>query len=87
MWWQQVVDMDRLDALTLRQLQSFVRAEGSAAAGSDLPGDAPAPVAWPRVLISGGAPLPTDECSFLRRREPNCRPARLDLHTLPLVSP
>ncbi len=51
----QVVDMDRLDALTLRQLQSFVGATGVTSESPDPDedpdaDDADATVLWPQVL-------------------------------------
>ena len=55
----QVVNMDRLDSLTLRQLQSFVRAAGVTGASQPASDDVPAaPVPWPHLVASAGAGEP-----------------------------
>lgn len=57
----QVLDWDRLDSLTLRQLQSFVAAVGVTASSPPEPEPedvAPPSVHWPHLLASAGGPGP-----------------------------
>ena len=51
----QVVDMDRLDSLTLRQMQRYIRATGVTDLSSSAPDESPdVTMSWPNLISSGG---------------------------------
>ena len=59
----QVVDMDRLDSLTLRQMQRYIRAAGVTDLSSSAPDEFPeVTMSWPNLIFSGGVLTRTKGC-------------------------